>query len=407
MEDVALSEIATRYGTPTYVYSGGAIDRSIESLRHALRDMDASICFAVKANSNLSILSRIARSGLGADLVSGGELTRAIEAGFQAEKIVFSGVGKQEWEIQSALGFGIHSFNVESVAELALIEAVARKSGARNVKIALRFNPDVDAKTHPYISTGLRENKFGLNRKEVMEVVRSRARYPSLVIVGLSIHIGSQLLSLRPLDEAFEMTARLISELRLRHQLELEFVDLGGGLGIQYKKETPPSLEKYAALIRKYFARLPVFLEPGRSLVGNSGLLLTRVLLTKPRGKKSFLVVDAAMNDLMRPSLYGSYHEIVPTSQGRSTPATYDIVGPVCESADSFACNRKFQKRLGPGDLLAILSAGAYGFSMASQYNSRPRPAEVLVNGSEISLIRRRETFEDLLAPERFSDTNA
>jgi diaminopimelate decarboxylase len=406
MDGVPLEDIAQKYGTPTYVYSRASLDQSILKLKEALSGLDACVCFAVKANANPLLLAQIAAHGLGADLVSGGELLLAEAAGFPAHMRVFSGVGKQDWEMQLALEKGIHSFNVESLAELRQLDLLAAKLSRHSVKVALRFNPDVNAKTHPYISTGLKENKFGLNRKEILELFQTRAHYPHLSFSGLSIHIGSQLLSLQPLADAFDLTARLREEIRKKSGAVLEFIDLGGGLGIQYRNERPPSLDRYVALIQRYFPKTQIYLEPGRSLIGNTGLLLSRTILTKTRDRKTFVVIDAAMNDLLRPALYGSYHEIVPVRPRGRSIQKYEIVGPVCETSDRFAKGRPLKSRIEEGDLLALLSAGAYGYSMSSQYNARPRPAEVQTDRGKATLIRSRETLEELLAQGRVSIPN-
>jgi diaminopimelate decarboxylase len=409
-EEVSLEELVDRFGTPLYVYSKEAFLCPYRELAEGLTGMRGLICFAVKANSNLSILSFLAKEGAGMDLVSSGELKRALRAGCAPERIVFSGVGKAEWEIDEALSFPLHSFNVESTAELALVSDRAVAAG-KIAKVALRFNPDVDPKTHPYISTGLKRNKFGLDRGEISAIAKAAKRYPGVSISGLSMHIGSQIVSLSPFDDAFKKTKKMSAELEKVLGRPLEFVDLGGGLGATYRNEKPPSLATYTALIRKHFGpesdlrgRYRILLEPGRTLSANAGVLVTRVLYRKPRKTKDFLVVDAGMNDLMRPSLYGSWHEIVPVRADRTKgpKRKTDIVGPVCESSDCFASDRVFPQKVASGDLLAILSSGAYGMSMASQYNSRPRAAEVLVEGSGYRLIRRRETFEDQIRNEVF-----
>jgi diaminopimelate decarboxylase len=408
-EQVALDRIAEEAGTPVYVYSREAFLAPLRELKEGLSGVDSLICFAVKANSNLDVLKLLAGAGAGMDLVSGGELFRALKAGVDPAKIVFSGVGKTPEEMAYALEKNIYSFNVESTAELSALSAVAQKM-KRRAPVALRFNPDVDAKTHPYISTGLKKNKFGIRYDEVLDVARHIQEFPGVDFKGISIHIGSQLTSLSPLGDAFAKARETFDELNEILPKPLEFADLGGGLGITYKSERPPSLSKYCQLILKHFGpksglkRSPrILIEPGRTLAGNSGALVTQVLYKKTRGKKSFVVVDAGMNDLIRPALYESYHEIVPVKKihHSGTRVKADIVGPVCESADFFGIDRPFSKAIGGGDLLAILSAGAYGFTMASQYNSRTRPAEVLVEGSSYRVIRERETFEDLIRGEK------
>ncbi len=408
-DSVHLDRVATRHGTPLYVYSAKGFLDPFRELKRRLAPLDPLICFAVKANSNLAVLSLLAREGAGMDLVSGGELRRAIEAGVPAARIVFSGVGKTEEEISAALKKGIFSFHVESSAEMAAINSVASRLGAQ-ATVALRFNPDVDAKTHPYISTGLRRNKFGLNRPEVLELCRRNRDFPHLRIHGLSIHIGSQLISLAPLRDSFAWLRALIPIVDQLLPRPLTYVDLGGGVGVRYKRERPPDIRSYCRLIIDHFGPrsglgrpIRVLLEPGRAIAGNAGVLLTRVLYRKRRSTKDFLVVDAAMNDLLRPALYGSYHEIVPVVRGpRSSPSRRtDLVGPICESSDCFANDRQLPANLKEGDLLAILSAGAYGFSMSSTYNSRPRPPEILIGGGRARLVRRRETYDDLVRAER------
>lgn len=408
-DSVRLDRVAARFGTPAYVYSERAFLEPFRELKRRLGPLDPLVCFAVKANSNLEILSRLAREGAGMDLVSGGELRRALEARVPASRIVFSGVGKTEEEITEALKRGIFSFHVESSPEMALIEQVASRFRTRAM-VALRFNPDVDAKTHPYISTGLKRNKFGLNRREVVELCRRHQEFPHLRIHGISIHIGSQLLSLSPLRDSFSRVQELVPVLDRLLPEPLSFVDLGGGVGVRYKDERQPKIRDYCRLIVDHFGassglgrQIRVLIEPGRAIAGNAGVLLTRVLYRKRRARKDFLVLDAAMNDLMRPALYGSYHEIVPVVRGsRPGPSrSTDLVGPICESSDCFAYDRRLPAGLREGDLLAILSAGAYGFSMSSTYNSRPRPPEILIRSGRARLVRRRETYDDLVRAER------
>jgi len=407
-EDVPLSKIADATGSPVYVYSSKAFLTSLAQLQKGLTSVSSRIHFALKSNSNLALVKLMVDAGAGIDIVSGGELFRALRAGTPADRIVFSGVGKTPGEMKAALDAGIYSFNVESSAELAVLNHVATELG-RKAPVALRFNPDVDAKTHPYISTGLKRNKFGIHRKEILDLARSIDAYSGISLQGISIHIGSQLLSLKPLDDAFKRLRELVEDLDGILTEPLRFVDLGGGVGIRYNKENPPKIADYCKLIVKHFGPksklrhpLEVLLEPGRSISGNAGVLVTEVLYRKARGKKQFVVVDAGMNDLMRPSLYGSYHGIVPVEKSRDkgARADTDIVGPVCESSDCFASGRKFPLSVGQGDLLAILSAGAYGFTMAGQYNSRPRPPEVLVQGGTFRVIRDRESYEDLIRGE-------
>lgn len=414
-DGVSLDCVADLTGTPVYVYSASAFLSPLKQLQEGLKSLDHTVCFAVKSNSNIAILKLLADAGAGMDLVSGGELYRAGLAGVPGERIVFSGVGKTPGEVAAALDYGksgIYSFNVESVSELEMINAVAKELH-KIAPVALRFNPDVDAKTHPYISTGLKKNKFGLNRNEILQIAKhikkSPALYSGLEIRGISIHIGSQLLSLSPLADAFKRVRTLVDELEAVLPKPLQFLDLGGGVGITYKNEKSPALKAYCELIQKNFgpsAKLKhpkrLLLEPGRSIAGNSGVLLTETLHRKVRSSKDFLIVDAAMNDLLRPSLYGSYHEIVPVKKERTSKKTKttDIVGPVCETGDCFASDRKMSAAINQGDLLAILSAGAYGFSMSGNYNSRPRPAEVLLQEGKAHVIRSRETYEDLVRGE-------
>jgi diaminopimelate decarboxylase len=410
-EEVSLADLAERFGTPLYVYSKEALLAPYRALAEGLRETRGMVCFAVKSNPNLSILSLLAKEGAGMDLVSSGELKRAIRAKCPPEKIVFSGVGKAEWEIDEGLSLPLHSFNVESVAELELLSARASALG-RQVKVALRYNPDVDPKTHPYISTGLKKNKFGLDRAEILSIAKSARKFPGVSIAGLSIHIGSQILTLSPFDDAYRKAKKMAADLEKILGRALEFMDLGGGLGVTYRNEKAPSIDSYTALIRKHFGqksdvvgKYRVLVEPGRTISANAGVLLSRVLYRKPRKTKDFLVIDAAMNDLARPALYGSWHGILPVREEKPSAAKRktDVVGPVCETSDCFASDRPLPTRTGTGDLVAILSAGAYGMSMASQYNTRQRPAEVLVDGSGYRLIRKRETFEDLVRNEVMS----
>jgi len=410
-EKVPLNEITKKTGTPVYVYSADAFLKPLQELKKGLKGIDHLICFALKSNSNIAILKLLGDAGAGMDLVSGGELYRANAAKIPAERIVFSGVGKTPEEMKTALEFkkkGIYSFNVESVHELDTLSQVASQL-KRKARVALRFNPDVDPKTHPYISTGLKKNKFGLNRSEIIQIVQNLKSYPGIDLRGISIHIGSQLLSLSPLDDAFSRLRTLVNSLNSTLAHPLEFVDLGGGVGISYQDEKAPSLQDYCNMIQKHFGPesrmkhpLRVLIEPGRTLSGNSGVLVTQVLYRKDRSQKDFLVVDAAMNDLIRPALYGSFHQVVPVKKTLSKKLKKtDLVGPVCESADCFASDRDLPENLQQGDLLAILSAGAYGFTMASNYNSRPRPPEVLVQDGQFKIIRERESYEDLVRREK------
>jgi diaminopimelate decarboxylase len=400
MEQVSLSDLAQEHGTPLAVYSAQSIRNQIQALQVALSDLRHEICFAVKANSNLSLLKLIFSEGVGADLVSGGELERCIRVGLPGRKMVFSGVGKQRWEIEKAIQAGIHSFNVESLFELEHIEETAGRLG-KKVKVAFRFNPHVNAKTHPYISTGLRDNKFGLLKTEAITLLKRSQTMKYVAVHGISVHIGSQILSLSPIREAFTSTLKMIHTTEKILQRKLEWVDVGGGLGIPYREtEKRVSLQKYGNLIKKYFSQYLVMLEPGRFIVGNSGALVTQVIGRKVGHKKEYLIVDGAMNDLMRPSLYQAHHEIIPLKTSRGTLVPSDVVGPICETGDFFASKRKLPRSLNEGDCLAILSFGAYGTSMSSQYNSRPRIAEVLVEGDRSRLIKPRETWSDLFSHE-------
>jgi diaminopimelate decarboxylase len=409
-EDVPLSKLAERYGTPLYVYSATAILERLAIFQTGFRQVPHTVCYSVKANSNLNILRLLARQGCGFDLVSGGELERVLEAERRAAKrVVFSGVGKSREEMTAALKAGILLFNVESESELWALAECATQSRIV-ARIALRVNPDVAAETHPYISTGLRKHKFGVPIRNARELYAkaSAARY--LKVAGVSVHIGSQITDVTPFAEAIDRVAALVRELRSDGH-SIDYVDTGGGLGIDYQapiSDFSDCVKRYARAITNPLRGLKVhlLLEPGRSIVGPAGALLTSVVYRKENGGKHFLVVDAAMNDLIRPALYGAYHEIVPVvrsavqskaSASRTEPV--DVVGPVCESGDFFARDRELP-RVEEGDLLAILDVGAYGMALASNYNSRPRPAEILVRGKSAKVIRRRETWRDLYSPE-------
>ena len=398
IDGVSLEVIAEQFGTPCYVYSENELASTYRAYQSAFAGLDPLICYAMKANSNLSVLQVFARLGAGFDIVSGGELARALAAGAPADRIVFSGVGKQVDEMEAALRAGIHCFNVESEAELERLSAVAGRLGTR-APVSLRVNPDVDAKTHPYISTGLKGNKFGIAYTEALRVYRKAAALPGLRVIGIDCHIGSQLTELSPFLDALDRLLVLIDQLA-SEGIVLEHVDLGGGLGIRYVDEVPPPIADYAEAVRVRLAgrQLKVVLEPGRSLVGNAGVLLTRVEYLKPGETKHFAIVDGAMNDLMRPALYDAYHQIIPVTPRNELPESYDVVGPVCESSDFLGRGRQLSIR--QGDLLAVLSAGAYGMTMSSNYNTRPRVAEVMVGADGPRLIRRRETIESLLANE-------
>ncbi len=400
---ISLETLARRYGTPLYVYSADQIVERLGLFQEALKGRDALVCYAVKANSALAILKLLAERGAGFDIVSGGELERVLAAAPEAaERVVFSGVGKTAAEIDLALEAGILQFNVESEAELELLAARARKL-KRRARFALRVNPDVFAETHPYISTGLREHKFGIDIKRAPEIYRGAARNKWLEAHGVSVHIGSQIRSAEPFRAAVERVSRLARQLA-GEGIRLNAIDAGGGLGIDYHGaafDAEARVREYAAGIEKALDGLEVrlLLEPGRFLVAQAGALVARVLNVKRNGKKRFVVVDAAMNDLIRPALYQAHHEIVPVRQRAGRARTVDVVGPVCETGDFFARDRKLAP-VEEGDLVAVLDAGAYGMAQSSNYNSRPRAAEVLVQGAEARVIRRRETMADLLAPE-------
>jgi diaminopimelate decarboxylase len=399
LEGVALDTLAERFGTPLYVYSRQALESAYQAYTQALAATPHLICYAVKANSSLAILNLFARLGTGFDIVSGGELARVLAAGGDPGKVVFSGVGKTEDEMRTALEVGILCFNVESVSELHRLNRVAGELD-KVAPVSFRVNPDVDPKTHPYISTGLKENKFGVPIADAPALYRLAASLPNLEITGIDCHIGSQLTDLSPLADAADRVMALVDALTAEG-IALHHIDLGGGVGIRYHDETPPDLAAYGHVLAARFAgrHEKLLLEPGRSLVGNAGLLLTRVEYLKPGEGKNFAIVDAAMNDLMRPALYEAYHEIVAVNE-RAVPAKrYDIVGPICETGDFLGFARDLA--IEEGDLLALLSAGAYGMSMASNYNSRPRAAEVLIDKNEIHLIRERETQDGMMAGER------
>ncbi len=401
VEDVALDSIARRAGTPCYVYSSNAILGRYRAYDRAFGDLPHKVCYAVKANSNLAVLSLLARAGAGFDIVSAGELHRVLRAGGKADSVVFSGVGKTADEVEFALEKGIHSFNCESEAELSLIDALAARAGVK-ARVALRVNPDVDASTHPYISTGLKEHKFGISYSEV-EDVYGRARWHSnLELEGVSCHIGSQLLNPEPLIAAVDRMLELVERLRGKG-IAIQHLDLGGGLGVPYREtEKAPSIPDYITRIvnKVRGTGLTLLVEPGRSLVGEAGVLLSRVLYRKKNGTKEFVILDAAMNDLIRPSLYSAHHEIVPLKKDdRRGTVKADVVGPVCESGDFLAKDREMANVL-PGDLVAVQTAGAYGFVQASNYNSRPRAAEIMVAGNGWRVVRQRESLDDLIRGE-------
>lgn len=414
VENVSVSKLADTYGTPLYVYSANTITDHFDRLTHALAPLDHLICYALKANSNLAVLRLLAQRGCGFDLVSGGELTRVLKAGGQASKCSFAGVGKTRDEIEQALAAGVYVFNVESIAEMEFIDKVAGEKKKR-ASIAIRVNPNVNAHTHAKITTGTYEDKFGIAFEEISSVYARAARLKNLRLLGVQMHIGSQITQVKPLEKAVRKMLPLVQELKALHKIE--FFDIGGGLGIVYdpalasgqptwwkKQKTPPltpaTYAKHLVPLLKPLG-LRILVEPGRFMVGNAGTLVTEVLYLKKTGMKNFVIVDAAMNDLIRPAFYDSYHEIVPVKQKRTNGKliSTDLVGPICESGDYFAKDRPLPEQK-PGDLLALLSAGAYGFVMASNYNTRPRAAEILVEGKKHRVVRKRETVADLLRGE-------
>ena len=399
-EGVRLRRLAEQFGTPLYVYSQNHVVGQYTQYATAFAGVDHLICCAVKANGNLALTRALARAGAGFDIVSGGELYRIVQAGGDPHRCVFAGVGKPAAEIEYALRLGVYSFNVESESELREIARVARRVG-RRAPIALRVNPGVDPHTHHYISTGKHESKFGIALDRVRRVYREARALASLEIRGVQMHIGSQITSLAPFVEAVKKMRPLVEAVRALAPDTLRFFDLGGGLGIRYLHERVPTPAQLVAALRPHLRGLDltILLEPGRSIFGNGGVLLSRVLYVKRTPVKNFVITDAAMNDLIRPSLYGSYHEIQPLRRGRRGTLTADVVGPVCESGDFLATNRRLPT-VEAGDLLAVMSAGAYGLTMASNYNARPRPAEVLVNGRRAAIVRARETLKDLVRGE-------
>jgi diaminopimelate decarboxylase len=407
LEGLSLDALAHQHGTPLYVYSRQAMLAALDSYSQALAGRPHLICYAMKANSTLAVLQTFARAGCGFDIVSAGELERVLAAGGDAGKVVFSGVGKQRHEMHRALESGVKCFNVESLGELHTLSEVAVELG-RRAPVSLRINPDVDAKTHPYISTGLKDNKFGIAHDQALAAYRQAAALPGLEVVGIDCHIGSQITAVEPYLDALDRVLDLIEALEAEG-IRIGHLDVGGGLGITYTDETPPAA---GALVARLVARIDarghghreLLLEPGRSLVGNAGVLVTRVLVLKPGEQKNFCIVDAAMNDLLRPAMYDAYMGIVPCTlrQAGVEPRAWDVVGPVCESGDWLGRERRLAVQ--PGDHLAVLSAGAYAMSMASNYNSRPRAAEVMVDGARAFVIRARENVRELFAHETLID---
>ncbi len=398
VEDLPLSAVAERFGTPCYVYSRAAFTQQYLAYAQALGNHPGMICYAIKANSNLAILGMLAKLGAGFDIVSGGELERVLRAGGNPARIVFSGVGKSVEEMARALDVGIFCFNVESEAELELLAQVAAEKG-KVANISLRVNPDVDANTHPYISTGLKENKFGIAIERAPAVYARAAQLPSLAIKGLDCHIGSQLTQLTPFLDALDRLLLLIDQLA-EQGINISHLDLGGGLGVTYRNETPPAVADYIGAIKTKLGDRPLSLmfEPGRSISANGGVLLTKVMFLKPTEHKSFAVIDAAMNDNIRPSLYQAWQDIRPVKPRAEATKQWDLVGPICETGDFLGKDRELA--IEPGDLLAVMSTGAYGFSMSSNYNTRGRAAEVVVDGDQMHLVRARETFEDMIRGE-------
>lgn len=398
-ENVAVKDIAERFGTPTYVYSRATIERHWKAFDQALSEHDHLVCFAVKANSNLAVLNVMARLGSGFDIVSKGELQRVLAAGGEASKTVFSGVGKSVEDIEFALQQGIRCFNVESEQELERINQIATKNSVV-APVSFRVNPDVDAKTHPYISTGLKDNKFGIPIEDAERIYQKAATMQAVKIVGVDCHIGSQLTEIEPFVDALHRVMQLVSRLKDQN-IMIEHIDLGGGLGICYQDEAPPLPEEWAKALNDQLSNFKgdIIIEPGRAIVGNAGILLTKVEYLKLAEHKNFAVVDAAMNDLMRPSLYGAWQKIEEVDQSLTREQRqYDVVGPICETGDFLGKDRSLA--IESNDLLAVRSSGAYGFTMSSNYNSRPRIAEVMVDGDECHLVRQRETFEDLIKGE-------
>ena len=397
-EQNSLSELAQRFGTPLYVYSRAALENHYRAFDDAFASVPHQVCYAVKANSNLAVLNVLARLGSGFDIVSGGELARVLAAGGDASKVVFSGLGKQQTEIKTALEVGIACFNVESYAELARINEVAIAVG-KKARVSLRVNPDVDAQTHPYISTGLKENKFGIAIDDAIAVYQYAAQLEGLEVIGIDCHIGSQLTTTTPFADALDRILTMIDTLTTLG-INIEHLDIGGGLGVRYRDEVPPTPAEYAnALLPKLQGRnLKVYLEPGRAIAANAGILLTKVEFLKPTAHKNFAIVDAAMNDLIRPSLYSAWMDIIPVSPRLTDTQVYDVVGAVCETGDFLGKERELA--IEAGDLLAVCGAGAYGFVMSSNYNTRGRAAEIMVDGAQSFVIRRRESIADLLALE-------
>ena len=397
-EDITVTDIAAQYGTPCFIYSRATLERHYRVYAEALAGHPHKICFAVKANSNLGVLNVLARLGAGFDIVSGGELDRVLAAGGDASKIIFSGLGKTTNEIRKGLDVGIHCFNVESEAELMRISEVAQAEG-KVAPISVRVNPDVDAGTHPYISTGLKENKFGIPAANAIDLYRSAAKMDGLSITGIDFHIGSQLTTVEPFLDAIDRILEMVDELD-EEGIKISHFDMGGGLGVSYGEEVPPHPSELIALVQEKFTdrEMEIVVEPGRSIAANAGIFVTRIEYLKNNEHKKFAIVDGAMNDLIRPALYSAWQEIIPVEKSSEAAAVYDVVGPVCESADFLGKDRELN--IAAGDLLAVRSAGAYGFVMSSNYNTRPRVAEIMVDCSNSYLVREREIVAELFANE-------
>lgn len=398
-EEVPVKKIAEEVGSPVYIYSSRTLKNHFMAFDTAFAEVPHIVCFAVKANSNIAILNLFANEGSGADIVSGGELFRALKAGVDPQKIVFAGIGKTEEEITYALDSNVLMFNVESPLELQKINEVAGKLGVK-ARIALRVNPDIDPKTHPYISTGLKKSKFGIGIKGALEEYQLASTLPNIEVVGIHKHIGSQITEVGPFVAALEKILNLVKQLK-ESGIDIKYIDAGGGLGIRYNEEEPPHPREFGAAIMPLLKNMgcTLIFEPGRVLVGNAGILVTKVLYLKTGEAKNFVIVDAGMNDLIRPSLYDAFHKIIPVEENQANEITADVVGPICESGDFLAKDRKIPQPE-PGDHLAVMSAGAYGFTMSSNYNSRPRVAEVMVDGDKYHVIRKRENYEDLIKGE-------
>ncbi len=399
-DDVSIKGIAQEVGTPLYLYSSQTLIRHAQNIDGAFKDIDHITCYSVKANWNLTLLRILAKRGLGADIVSGGELYRALKAGFTPEKIVYSGVGKSTEEIEYALGAGILAFNVESTAELKEIDKIAGKMGLK-APVSLRINPDVDPETHPYISTGLRQSKFGIPHSEALESFKMSRSLPNLDVIGIDSHIGSQITTVAPFVESVERLVEMVDSIR-DLGIDIQYIDIGGGLGIRYKDEEPPEPLELAEAIVPLLSKTgcTIIFEPGRSMVGNVGVLVSKVLYVKRSEEKTFVIVDAGINDLIRPSFYDSYHDILPLERSHREKVVADVVGPICESGDFLAKDREVPP-FKSGDLMAFMSAGAYGFCMSSNYNCRPRPPEVMTVDGSFEIIKERETYSDLIRGER------